>query len=394
MRVSAYESFAQLPAQEWDSLTVGQTIYSSSGFAGIREEELPEGAAARHLLARESEGSEALAGLEAYTFNSPPHGLYTPADLLEGLIPEERHRHLAASPLAIGAGWSEFRGQLPGREGTTPAQRKEAVAALTAEAHRFATDAGTSVLAYYFLPRAQAEEVAAAHGDDAVTVFHDVETSLPIGLWDDFDDYAAWLPAKRRPRARRELRQFRNGGRIVRDHKLPDVVKEMAPMNSALMQKHGHTAFDVERVATVYDRQGRYLGDHSSLLMAEEPDGTQVGFALRYRQGDMLYGRVAGFDYSRPNLHDYFNLVFYHPIAEGVGRTTEAIHLGLGTFEAKMNRGAQPTPLYTVLVGVDRPLDADAAAVAQHNRAAVNEFADTHSGFVVGGIDADSWQLD
>lgn len=401
MRITGYGSLAELPAHEWDALTVGATIYSSSGFLGVREEELPEGAQAHHLLAYDEDASapggagEAVAGLEVYSFLRPPHVIYTPADLLDGLIPQERHAHLAASPLAIGAGWSEFRGQLPGRPGVTAEQRRSAVEALTAQALRRAGDAGASVLAYYFMPREEAEEVARAHaGDGAVLLFHNVETSLPIGLWENFDEYAAWLPSGRRPRARRELRRFREAGRVVRDYKLPDVVKEMAPMNSALMQKHGHTAFDEERVATVYDRQGRHLGDSSTLLMAQESDGTNVGFALRYRQRDMLYGRVAGFDYSRPNIADYFNLVFYHSIAEGEGRSTREIHLGLGTFEAKMVRGAQPTPLYTVLVGVDRPLDADAKAVSARNRREITAFAEEHSGFVVGGIDAAAWQLD
>lgn len=393
MRVSSYSSFGQLPTADWDALTDHGTIYSSSGFLGVREEELPEGARAHHLLARDA-SDEVVSGLEAYSFLRPPHVLYTPADLLTGLVPEERHRHLAASPMVFGAGWSEFRGQLPARPGVSAADRTASVQALTAEALRFAGAAGASVLAYYYLPREQALEVAQAHaGDGAVVRFHDVETSVPVGLWDSFEDYLAWLPSGRRPRARREVRTFRKSGRVIEEYRLPDVVKEMAPLNSALMQRHGHTAFDVERVASVYDRQGRYLGDRSSLLMAEDA-GKPVGCALRYRRDDVLYARVAGFDYSVPNLADYFNLVFYHPIANGAGREVREIHLGLGTFRAKMARGALPTPLYTVLVGVDRPLDADAAAVSERNRSEALAFVEEHGADVVGGIDAESWLLD
>ncbi|MDI5966018.1 GNAT family N-acetyltransferase [Streptomyces sp. SL13] len=390
MPVFIHDSFAELPTADWDALTVGSTIYSSSGFAGVREEELPPGARCRYLLARDAAG-EVVAGMESYTFLRPPHGLFTPADLLEGVIGAERLAHLAASPLSIAAGWSEFRGQVPGRPGVPAEQRAAAVGDLTAQAMRLADAADASVLAYYYLPLEEAQEVARAHaGDGAVLLFHDVETVVPIGLWNDFDEYVAWLPSGRRPRARRELRRFLASGRTVRESPLPQVVKEIAPLNSALMLKHGHTAFDEERVTSVYDRQGRFLGDSSTVLISED-DGKAVGFALRYRQGDMLYGRVAGFDYSAPNLADYFNLVFYHPIAAGVGRDVRAIHLGLGTFEAKMVRGAQPNPLYSVFVGVDRPLDADADAVREYNRSRTAAFVDEHAGFVVGGIDADSW---
>ncbi len=99
----------------------------------------------------------------------------------------------------------------------------------------------------------------------------------------------------------------------------------------------------MERAAEVYGRQGRHLGDQSTLLLAEE-GGSPVGFALRYHHQDMLYARVAGFDYGFDNRADYFNLVFYHPIDQGTGRSTRAIHLGLGTFEAKLTRAPSRSP--------------------------------------------------
>ncbi|MDF3293263.1 GNAT family N-acetyltransferase [Streptomyces silvisoli] len=369
----------------------GGTIYSSSGFLKVREEELPQGAAARYLIARDAHGAPT-AGLEAYSFRTPPHLLYTPADLLAGLISEERHAHLAERPLAIGAGWSEFRGHLPGRDGVTAQERIDAVRALTSQALDFAADAGAGVLAYYYLPREEALEVAEAHaGDGAVLLYHDVETVLPVGRWQDLDEYLAWLPYGRRRRARCEIRDFGRSGRTIREVSLPDVVKEIAPLNSALMRKHGHE-YGVEQATAVYERQGRHLGECSTLLLDEDA-GRPIGFALRYRQRDMLYGRVAGFDYSVPNVADYFNLVFYHPIASGIGQTVRAIHLGLGTFQAKLARGAQPNPLYSVFVGVDAPLEADAEKVRERNRTEATAFGDEHGRFVVGGLNTDDWLL-
>lgn len=342
-------------------------------------------------MARADSGAP-VAGAETYAFARPPHALYTPADLLAGLIDEEHHASLAAQPLVLGAGWSEFRGQLPGRDGVTAQDRSAAVRALTAGTLDFARTAGAGVLGYYYLPRAEALEVAEAHADDgAVLLYHDVETILPVGLWRNLDDYLAWLPSGRRPRARRERRDFGRSGRTIREVSLPEVVKEIAPLNSALMRRHGHE-FGEERAATVYDRQGRHLGDRSTLLLAEDA-GHPVGFALRYRHGDTLYARVAGFDYSVPNMADYFNLVVYHPVESGVGRTVQAIHLGLGTFQAKLARGAQPNPLYSVFVGVDRPLAADENRVRERNRAEAEAFGAEYGRFVVGGLSTDDWLL-
>ncbi|MER6104660.1 GNAT family N-acetyltransferase [Streptomyces sp. NPDC001832] len=391
MDVRTYDTVGALPTADWESLTSGSTIYSTAGFQGVREEELPPGARARRITAHDAEGTVA-AGLEAYTFTRPPHALYTPADLLAGLVDEERHASVASRPLAIGAGWSEFRGQVVHHPDAKPGQRAVAVEAMTSEALNFAKRAEASVLAYYYLPREDALDIARAHDHaGAVVLFHDVETVLPVGLWDDLDDYYAWLPAKRRPRARREVRTFRESRRTVREVALPEVVDCIAPLNSALMRKHGHD-YGVARAAEVYGRQGRHLGDRSTLLLAEEGD-SPVGFALRYRHQEMLYARVAGFDYDFANKADYFNLVFYHPIAEGTGRSTRAIHLGLGTFEAKLTRGAQPVPLYTVLVGVDQPLAADPGAVRERNRKETEAFGAAYARHVVGGLDTKDWQL-
>ncbi|MDI3389333.1 peptidogalycan biosysnthesis protein [Streptomyces sp. B-S-A8] len=389
MLISAYTSPGDVPAQDWDALTEGSTVYSASGWLWVRDEERPEGARAAYLVARDEDGRPA-AGLETYTFPRPPHPLYTPETLLEGVVGPERLRHMAQRPMAVGSGWSEFRGQIPVRQGLPAKERSLAVDALTGQALDGARAAGASVLSYYYLPREDALEAMRAHADaDPVLLFHDVETSLPVGQWDGFEDYVAWLPAGRRPRARKEARIFRESSRTIREVALPDVVETIAPLNSALMRKHGHD-YGVDRATAVYGRQGRFLGVSSTLLLAEEDDRA-VGFALRYRHGDMLYARVAGFDYSAPNLADYFNLVFYHPITQGVDRPTRAIHLGLGTFGAKLARGAQPTPLYSVFVGVDRPLAASAGAVRDRNDQHIAAFSDENGGHVVGGLDTSDW---
>ncbi|MER5532887.1 hypothetical protein ABT050_04215 [Streptomyces mirabilis] len=87
------------------------------------------------------------------------------------------------------------------------------------------------------------------------------------------------------------------------------------------------------------------------------------------------------------------NLVFYHPIESGAGRTVRAIHLGLGTFQAKLARGAQPHPLYSVFVGVDRPLAADEREVRERNRAEAEAFGAEYGQYVVGGLNTDDWLL-
>lgn len=71
MDVRTYDTVGELPAADWDSLTSGSTIYSTAGFQGVREEELPQGAQARRITAHDAGGTVA-AYLEAYAFTRPP----------------------------------------------------------------------------------------------------------------------------------------------------------------------------------------------------------------------------------------------------------------------------------------------------------------------------------
>ncbi len=317
MHVSSYDSVDQLPAAEWDALVIGGTIYSSSGFAGVRAEELPPEpppAICWRVTRRERRSRRPRRTRRP----SAAPALHPRPDLLAGLIDDERHAQLAARPMVFGAGWSEFRGQLPGREGVTAQERAQAVRALTAQADLdFARTAEADVLGYYYLPRAEALEVAEAHAEDgAVVLYHDVETVLPVGLWQSLDDYFAWLPSGRRPRARRERRDFGRSGRTIREVSLPEVVKEIAPLNSALMRKHGHA----------YGEEHRGSGVRPPGTPPRRPQHAPPGrgrrAAHRFRAAIPARRhavRARGWlDYSVPNVADYFNLVFYHPV--GVGR--------------------------------------------------------------------------
>ncbi|HET8658853.1 MAG TPA: hypothetical protein VFM55_07625 [Micromonosporaceae bacterium] len=116
------------------------------------------------------------------------------------------------------------------------------------------------------------------------------------------------------------------------------------------MRKYGHD-YTPERAAAVFERQAEWLDDRSSVLLAEDLRGS-VGFFLRYRHAGHVYSRVAGFDYERPRRFDYFALS-YEEIRHMVEHNEKSLHLGQGTIEMKLARGATPVPLYNVLVTPD-----------------------------------------
>lgn len=390
MIVSVYGSYEDVPHDEWDMLEEGATTYSATGWLGVRQEELPEGCQPRHLLARDGTGS-AVASLETYTFTGVPHRLYSPTTLLSDVMDPDLLTRYDHTPFVVCSGWSEFRGQIPRSPGLPRSERSAAVSALAEHALAWAREQRAGLLAYLYLPLDQAMDVMRAHEDSApVLLFKDVETVLST-RWDTFDDFLAWLPRNRRTRVRRELREFQRSGRRIRECSLKGVIDVIAPLNDNLMQKYGHTWFSVEHARDVYTTQAKYLAADSSVLVIEDGEGTASGFALRYRRADRLYSRVVGFDYDLPNHADYFNVLMFEPVRTGRDDGVTQINLGVGTYEAKLGRGALPVPLYNVFVGVSEPVPARPPAVERYNRARIDGFVSEFGHFVVGGLDTGSW---
>lgn len=383
LELSRYGSAADVPAAEWDALTDGATTYLSHAWLRVREAELPAGAVVRHVLVRADGGPVAKASLQL--FRSPPHPLYSPAALLGAGVgrPDE--------PVAFAAGWSEFRGELPGPAGGTP-HRRVALERVVAEAMELAATGGARLLCFGFVPLDVAAELRTVlPADRTAVLYQDAECVLDTS-WKTFEDYLEWLPRNRRTRARAEARRFEAAGLRLRELPLSAALDAIVPLNTALMRKYGHDV-DETRIRAVYTNQARHLDPVSSVLLAEDPDGGCRGFSLRYRLGDALYSRVVGFDYTRPSVGQYFTLMVYDPVRAGVGLGVDRINLGVGTYEAKLGRGAHPRPLYHVLVGVDDAPGWDPRALERDARERIRAFVDRYGRLVVGPFDPDSWFL-
>ena len=73
-----------------------------------------------------------------------------------------------------------------------------------------------------------------------------------------------------------------------------------------------------------------------------------------YRWEDILYGRLAGFDYDRlRGAFEYFNLAFYRPFAYCARYGLTTLHLGIESRAAKALRGATMRPLWSAVVPAD-----------------------------------------
>ena len=174
---------------------------------------------------------------------------------------------------------------------------------------------------------------------------------LEVG-WDSFEEYAAWLPTRRRTPVRRERRRFDDSGIDVREHRMSEVVGKLAPMLAQTELRHGNP-LDPGQIEFHYALLGMLLGKDFTALVAYR-DGRPVACSLLLACGSRWISKAWGCDYAATGEDFlYFNLLFYEPIVRAIEQGIEAIDYGLGGLEAKTQRGCVVQPLRTVLVGAE-----------------------------------------
>jgi predicted N-acyltransferase len=128
----------------------------------------------------------------------------------------------------------------------------------------------------------------------------------------------------------------------------------------AHQRKYGDLVTDAQ-MARYLRLQEAYLGEASTVFV-DERGGDIRGFTLYYAHGGTLYSRAGGFDQERAAPFAYFNVSLYAPIRHAAEHGFTTLDLGLGSYRAKRLRGAEVTPLWSVVVPPER-LESDWARV-------------------------------
>jgi predicted N-acyltransferase len=316
----------------WDALAGGNVYLSHAWLRGFAD-----AAAEEALAVVEDEGGRLVGGVPLSVLPGPNENPRYDAFELCGAPPDDRSRWL---PQLVAGGRSGYAGALL-RSDT------QAAALLVAAIAAHAADCGSACAPY--LTRDDAELVAAGLGRANAVVFGGARARLEVE-WPDFDGYVASLPASRRSIVRRDLRAFEKGGLSIRTEGLAGRVGELAPLLSNVRRRHGVWG---ESVAACE----RYLGacaapglvERSVVFLCEE-GGRTIAFALAYHFGDTLTMRCVGFDYDRcGDRGEYFNVLFYAPIAHAAAAGLAALDLGVEALDAKLLRGCAAHPIWTVL---------------------------------------------
>lgn len=334
LSIAHVDRLGEIPMALWDRHLGADHFYQSHAWLSAVEGEV---AAKRSYIVVMS-GPDLVGALSLYRSAFEPNPYYAESRYAEVFRTE--------GPFAMAGSLRGYRNDLPLDPRLRPETRAEVVNLMVEAAQAKARSWGCRNVVFPYLTPMGVRTLAAAHG--AVLAFDNAEAVIEVG-GDGLASYLDRLPTDRRKMVRREMRRFDETGLVIGREDLEQSLPVAAMLLTNLERKYGREA-SPQGVERMLRHQSRHLRDRALMLTCREPDGAAVGFALRYQWHDCLYGRMVGFDYPRlRSAFELFNLAYYRTIAcMGEGGLTR-LHLGMGTLQAKVLRGATVHPLWAAL---------------------------------------------
>ena len=372
--VQRYDSLADIPRDEWDRLAAAYSFFACWGW--LRYLEGAPGPPVSYLTVA---NGGLRAGWPVTTAVQPANARYDLGILFPGLAGGSS---LLRPPYLIaGAG--------RGYRATAMARDPAAMTSLMAASIR--ASAETAGLAVFYLDTADAGAVVSAlHelGRPATPMFTDAEAVIKIN-GGSLAEHIAASRSRLRQRFRREMALFGSSGlRLVRQP-LEPCLDQLVQLQYELQQRHGQD-WNLARTERSLRRLSAASPADPLLLLAVDESGKPVGFSLSYPWNDTLYVRATGYAYARlRGACEYFTLTCYEPIRHAAQAGRSRVHLGLESLQAKLIRGAELVPLWSVVVPAGR--DLPAGKVRAWNRSRVAALQEAHAAHA-GAFSDPSWR--
>lgn len=370
-----------LDFENWDAMLGPGGFYMSQRW--LRVAETHATFRASYVLARDSSGA-LLGALPAYvTEASPPDRRYAVdielADAapgvdrwFPGLLLGGRAGYLTQFPLA-GTRGSQVRSRL--------------LKALVDKAGgSFQTTVGAAAL--YLDGQSLAELIDAVPNRVPVLSAADAVLELEVA---SFDEYLSMLSKKRRRTVRDDIRRFAASGLVVEQVAFSEVHQELAGILAKHNGRFGANS-SVELLSRHLARQAEIFGD-DPLCLVVRVGGDIVAFSLSYQWQDELYLRIVGIDHDRlpDDTRAYFTLAFYEPIRFAIKNGLSRIRLGLESSGAKVLRGAQVEPRWSMILKSESD---DSRTATQGRNEAVLDAFDQAFGNVAEAMSETTWPRD
>lgn len=348
--IDSVASIREIAPSEWSRISRTASFYQ--GHAYLEAVELDRSLTPRYFLARGSSG-ELLGALPAYFWRGDViFGLY---DYFASFVQRTNKAADRACwyPALLLGSRAGYLNDLLVDEGLSHAQRVEVLRALLAAATEYARARDVRSMAFLYLRRPALATVLEAVGDSALVLLTAAHARLDLpSETSGFDSYLQRLRPSDRRTAKRDLRRFEASGFEVSVERLGGWYRRCGPLLANLQNRYGQDDGPAE-MTEFLRRRAAVADPHTRTFVCTSGDDL-VGFALYYASSSGLYSGGCGFDYGlRGDSGAYFSLTYYRPIEHALEARLPAIHLGVGSYEAKLIRGASLESLWSVLFGTD-----------------------------------------
>lgn len=245
-------------------------------------------------------------------------------------------------------GMASYANHVMFRPGLTADERAVAAAALARAALDVADDHGlTHVMAPHLDP-AQAAAFAPLVAEQGLRT-QVTDRAVVDVTWPDFDGYVAGLGKKRRWQVRKERSMFAplRGG-VTEEELSGPLYDELAPLLAEVENKYGAPG-SVEHIGFYLRTVGRAMAGHGRAIVLRR-DAAAVAFALVLADPAEWHVRAWGcrYDVVTGEFAEWANLVVYEVLERAAARGVRHVHLGTGSLDAKVYRGARAEPLTSV----------------------------------------------
>jgi predicted N-acyltransferase len=332
--------------ETWERLSDGHGIFVSHGFlSGLESDEDFD----QSYLLAEGERREVIAGMPLYTARTAGAGgpfndlVATFSDTLApGSTPGDWYPALTMG--ARSGFWSPLLcdPRLSARE------RRDVASAFLAAIVARCADGRARSAGLLYVTAAALEVLAPLLPPHAVVLFAGAHMSIPIH-GDDFESYIAALAPSRRAFVRRERRRFAASGCQVRLATLQEASEFAGPLLVEVDRKHGNAGTPEEERARLLDC-ARHLGDRGRVFVLER-DGIPIAVSIGFVSGSTFDVWGWGCDYDAlQDAAEYFNMIYYLPVEHALAHGLSKVRLGVRSYKAKLMRGAEPEPVYSILL--------------------------------------------
>ncbi|MBN3554025.1 GNAT family N-acetyltransferase [Fictibacillus nanhaiensis] len=166
---------------------------------------------------------------------------------------------------------------------------------------------------------------------------------------EEYQDYIKW-----RRGIRRERSIFDAKGYTVDSSKLGDSMQIFAQLFANHENKYGHNTSaenEIKELQILKDT----ANDFSHVIYLKRED-VVVGCVLLFLWGKTIYARTVGFDFNVVgDGYEYFNLAYYEVIRFAILNGYKHVEYGMGTYRAKLKRGARLEPLWGYICSNSQP---------------------------------------